>query len=731
MEAVLRLPRLSLSAWILVGLGLGIATGLSLGELATALQPVADVYIRLMQMTVLPYLVLAIVIGFGQLEKGQAKLLARRAGAILLVTWGLTFAVIAAMPLSFPGMQTASFFSNALVEPGQPFSIPDLYFTANPFHSLANAVVPAVVLFSSALGVALIGVGERERLLGPLRVVNAAVVRITRFVISLTPFGVFAIVSVNAGTVTGDTLLRLEVYFIAFAAAALLLAFVVLPLMVTAMTRFSYREVVGVSKDALLTAFVASNAFIVLPILVERSKALLEQRGLLNAESDSAAEVLIPILFNFPNAGRLLTLLFVPFAGWLAGSPLSAGDLGTLLAVGIPSYFAKAQVALPFLLDAFRLPHDLFQLYIPTTIITGKFDSMVTAMNLLVFALLGAAAMGGFLEVKRKRMIGTGLAMMVVAAVAVVGVRVVLAASVDTTYTRGAALRRMHASRAPSRALVHRERPPSDAVPAAGGGVLERARQRGTLRVGYDPQNVPFSFFNADGRLVGFDVELAENLAESFGLKAEFVPVSWPNLPAMLASGEIDVMPGMWVRPYWFTSLHLSNPYFTGTVGLVVRDERREEFTSVAALRRRQRLTVGVPLDTTQLAASMSRYFAGAGVEFVTFESPGSYFDGNHPGIDAFLMPAEGAAAATLLHPEFTVVVPQPDPVKLPYAFGMANGAEDMSDAANAWIVFASSEGMITRAYNYWILGQGAESRDPRWSILRNVLGWRPADERR
>ena len=234
------------------------------------LQPVADIYIRLMQMTVLPYLVLAIVIGFGQLEAAQARLLAKRAGAMLVLTWGLTFAVVAAMPASFPGIQSAFFFSNALVEPGQPFSIADLYFTANPFHSLANAVVPAVVLFSSMLGIALIGVDERERLLAPLRVVNAAVVSITKFVISLTPVGVFAIVAVTAGTVTGDMLQRLEVYFVAFSAAALVLAFWILPLMVTALTPFSYREVVGVSRDALLTAFVASSAFIVLPILVER-----------------------------------------------------------------------------------------------------------------------------------------------------------------------------------------------------------------------------------------------------------------------------------------------------------------------------------------------------------------------------------------------------------------------------------------------------------------------------
>ena len=106
-----------------------------------------------MQMTVLPYLVMALIVGFGQLEARQARRLALRAGALLLLTWALTLAVIAAMPAAFPGIQSASFFSHALVEPRQPFSFADLYFTANPFQSLSNAVVPAVVLFSSMLGI--------------------------------------------------------------------------------------------------------------------------------------------------------------------------------------------------------------------------------------------------------------------------------------------------------------------------------------------------------------------------------------------------------------------------------------------------------------------------------------------------------------------------------------------------------------------------------------------------
>ena len=228
------LGRTSLSVRILAGLLLGVCVGLFFGEPAAALQPVADIYIRLKQMTVLPDLVMSLIIGFGQMDPAEAKRLAVRGGTLLLLVLALTSLVIAAMPLAFPSMQSASFFSDSLVEPKQPFSIPDLYFTSNPFYSLANAVIPAVVLFSSMIGIGLIGVKKRDSVLDTLRVFNEAVVRVTRFNIGLTPIGVFALGAVTAGTLTPETLIRLEVYFITYGAAAILLAFVILPLLVTA-----------------------------------------------------------------------------------------------------------------------------------------------------------------------------------------------------------------------------------------------------------------------------------------------------------------------------------------------------------------------------------------------------------------------------------------------------------------------------------------------------------------
>ncbi|MDH4039446.1 MAG: cation:dicarboxylase symporter family transporter [Gammaproteobacteria bacterium] len=714
---------MSLSARIMWGLALGLFTGLFLGEPAGLLQPIADIYIRLMQMTVLPYLVTSLVIAFGQLSSQEAKRLALRGGGLLLLIWLFTGAVIVVMPLAFPDLESASFFSRALVEPRQPFSFTDIYFTANPFESLSRNVVPAVVLFSCITGIGLIGLKDKEQLLAPLRTWNEAIVRITRWVVYQTPIGVFAIGAVAAGTMQPDTLSRLEVYIAVFAAAALLLAFWILPLLVTAVTPFRYREVTDIARAALLTAFVANSAFIVLPILIERSKELLASRNLLDDSTESATEVLIPIMFNFPNAGKLLTLLFIPFAAWLNGAPLPAGDYAQLMATGIPSYFAKAQVALPYLLDLFGMPQDLFGLYIPTTVITGKFDSLVTAMNLLVFALLGAAATGGFLVFQRDRILRALLAILGGTAVVVILVRLVLALVIDTSYSMDDAVREMHKLNLAPDTIVHHKRFPPDKGSEAV-APLERIRSRGSLRIGYDPNNLPMSFFNTSGELVGFDVELAEKLAAAMNVRAEFVPIEWREVPYVLANGVVDVMPGMWYRPYWFSSLRLSRPYFTGTMGIVVRDERRHDFDSVEKLRASHGLRIGVPLDQSQISTSMDYYFDGSDVEFVVLDSSRPFFEGLHPELDGFLMPAEHASAWSLLYPQYTVVVPQPHPVEVPTAFGLARNPGELGDVVNEWVLFADNAGIIQRSYDYWILGQGATVAKPRWSIMRNVLGW-------
>jgi Na+/H+-dicarboxylate symporter len=199
-------------------------------------------------------------------------------GAVLLLVFStIAFVVLLLMPLSFPDLKAASFFSSTLIAPKHSFDFVGLYIPANPFHALANNVVPAVVFFSASVGIALIGIKKKAFFMSGLQTFLEALTRVAKFIVNLTPVGVFAIATVTAGTMTIDQFARLPVYFVTFIVAALVLTFWILPTLISAVTPFRYKDVLMVSKDALLTAFFTQSLFIVVPILIDHSKRLLEQ----------------------------------------------------------------------------------------------------------------------------------------------------------------------------------------------------------------------------------------------------------------------------------------------------------------------------------------------------------------------------------------------------------------------------------------------------------------------
>ena len=190
--------RPTLSTSILIGLVSGIATGIFFGELCAPLQVVGDGFIKLLQMTILPYIVVSLILGIGSLDARQARDMAIKAGQLLLLFWLISYIVILSIPLSFPVWESASFFSEAMIEPPREVDFLELYIPANPFYALANTIVPAVVLFCILLGVALIGMQEKITLLQTLSTLSQALIRITDLVVRLTPIGVFAIAAAAA-----------------------------------------------------------------------------------------------------------------------------------------------------------------------------------------------------------------------------------------------------------------------------------------------------------------------------------------------------------------------------------------------------------------------------------------------------------------------------------------------------------------------------------------------------
>ena len=705
---------------ILVGLGAGVMVGLTVGEHAAVLRPAADAFVKLLQMTVLPYVTLSIVKSVGSLNLPQARALGLRAGAVLVTLWliGLGFAFL--IPLAFPEIETAMFFSTSLLERRQPFNFVDLYIPSNPFHSLANNVVPAVVLFSVIVGGALITIERKQGLLEVLQTAADAVSRVTRAITRLTPYGLFAIAAAAAGTMSVEQLGRLQIYLFMYVAIGLLVSLWVLPGLVAALTPIPLREIFRVTRDPLITAFVAGDLFIVLPGLIAASQTLLSRHAWDSAVVSDLPDVLIPASFNFPHTGKLLSISFILFAGWFADAALPLTEYPRLAVTGLLTFFGSLNAAVPFLLDLFRIPADTFQLFLASGVINARVGALVAAVHTLTVALLGSCAVGRRLRIQRGPLLRYAVITAVLTMTIVGGARAVFGGVLRPHYSKDQALARMHLPQHSVRAVVLKT--PPAAEPRETRPVLQAIRARGILRVGYLADALPFAFFNASGDLVGFDVELAHRLAGELGVGLEFRPVERADLDARLSNGYCDlVMSGVAVTTLRAETTRFSSSYLDETLAFAVPDHAREAFASWDSIRALPSLTVAVP-DVSYYRDLIRARLPNAQIREV--EDVGAWFAGGDPAVNAIALPAERGSAWTLMHPRFAVMVPQPGIVKVPLAFPLAGHDQAFASFMNTWIDLKRKDGTIEAAYDYWVLGRGGGPQPPRWSILRNVLHW-------
>jgi Na+/H+-dicarboxylate symporter/ABC-type amino acid transport substrate-binding protein len=719
------MPRLSFGNKILLGLAAGVTAGLFLGERAAPLRLLADGFIRLLQVTVLPYVTVSLIVGIGRLDPASAKRLFLRVGALTLLLWGMALAAAFLIPLAFPQLESATFFSSSLVDTPTPVDFLALYIPSNPFHALANNVVPAVVLFSALLGVALMGVEGKQGLLEALRAVERALARANSIVVRLTPLGLFAIAAHTAGTLDFQQAARLRVYQLAYAAMTLLLALWVFPGLVACLTRIPAWRVLRSTRDVLITAFFTGDLFVVLPSLIERAKALVEEAGDLPAEGAEAPDVIVPAFYNFPHSAKVLALSFVLFAAWYSETPLRASEYPPLALAGVVSLFGSINVAMPFLLDFARVPADTFQLFVAAGVINSRFGTLAAASHMTVIAIVGAYALAGRLTISAPRILRYALTTAALAAGTLGGLAVGLRSLGAGAYEGAHMARGLDLLRPPSAgAAVLAELPPAPAAAEASGSLLEQIRRRGRVRVGFFTEQPPFSYFNARGALVGFDVEMAHRLADELGVAAELAPLPRDLVEQALDEARVDlVMSGIAITTARASLMAFSSPYLDETLAFVVPDHRRADFSSAEWVRAQPGLRLGVP-DIPNAEQLLEAAFPRASVVPVGAAAITGLLAEQALPFDALVLTAERGSFLTLLHPAYSVAVPHPLQIRIPLAYPVARHDVEAARFLGSWIDLKRKDGTIQALYDHWILGKDARMRAPRWSVLKDVLGW-------
>lgn len=270
------LLKLRLHWQIFIGMALGIATGMALGPAAGTLKVVGDLFIKMLKLIAVPLI-------FAQLSLGVFSIGdVRKLGRIGLKTF-LYFSCTTMISVGIglilvnliqPGVG-AQLGLGSLPEgfSGGPPGIKQLILNLVPdniFQSLASGDVLGVVFFSLLFGFVLAGIPEKSAVVvGFLDGLNEAMLRMTDIIMKLAPVGVFALMASMIGKEGIGVLGSLGKYMATVIIGLVINAFVVLPILMMLLARYSPVRFFRGMSSALATAFSTSSSAASLPITLE------------------------------------------------------------------------------------------------------------------------------------------------------------------------------------------------------------------------------------------------------------------------------------------------------------------------------------------------------------------------------------------------------------------------------------------------------------------------------
>jgi len=324
---------------ILIGAVLGIAVGVVAGESATSLSPIGDIFIRLLQTIIVPLVFFSLIAGITQLESME-KL--RTVGLKTVGFYGITalFAtsIGIAMGLLFqPGKGSVVLAEAAdhaqLDNPTASFSFIDnlvQWIPNNPIAAMAEGNMLQIIFFSVITGLALVSLGERGKpLVSIFQRGSDLSIRMAELVVSLAPYGIFALMADAAGSFGTAFLKQAALYMVADISGLVLILLVVYPAIILALTRKSPLKFYKQSSSAMLVAASTTSSGATLPatIAVARDEMKIPER-IYGFTLPLGATV------NMNGMSVVLGVIAV-FAANVHGEPITAAFLATTVFLGV------------------------------------------------------------------------------------------------------------------------------------------------------------------------------------------------------------------------------------------------------------------------------------------------------------------------------------------------------------------------------------------------------------
>lgn len=238
--------------------------------------------------------------------------------------------------------------------------------------------------------------------------------------------------------------------------------------------------------------------------------------------------------------------------------------------------------------------------------------------------------------------------------------------------------------------------------------LLDTIIKRGTLKVGMSTF-VPWAMKDKEGKLIGFEIDVARQLAEDLGVAVEFVPTKWSGIIPALLTGKFDVIiGGMGIRPGRNLKVNFSVPYDYTGMSIVAHKVRAKKYTGLADFNRPQ-ATIAARIGTTAAAAA-KKFFPRADLKL---------FDDESQAIQELLSGRIHAVVASAPLPAFQAIkysdilfLPiEGNFTREPIGFALRKGDYDLMNFFNSWIRVKESQGWLAEIKHYWFETRKWEDR--------------------
>lgn len=390
---------------LLIGLGLGAIWQTffdkeSLAALLDWTNIVGTGYVRLLQMIVMPLVFISVLSAITKLKQaGALGKISVSVLSILLITTAIAAAIGIAMTylfnLSAEGLiagereLAAQASVEGRVEKVANLSIPAMiisFIPRNPFAELTGAnptSIISTVIFSALLGIAALSLRKEDEALGEriaqgVDTLNKLIMRLVRFVIRLTPYGVFALMLKMAATSKWEDIVNLGTFIIA-SYAAILLMFIVHGILL-ALFRINPLDYFKKVLPTLSFAFTSRSSAATIPFNIETQTNKLGNNSVIANFSATFGTT----IGQNGCAGIYPAMLAVMVAPTVGIDPFSIGYIATLILVvaissfGIAGVGGGATFAAIVVLSTLNLPLALVGLLIS---IEPLIDMGRTALN--------------------------------------------------------------------------------------------------------------------------------------------------------------------------------------------------------------------------------------------------------------------------------------------------------------------------------------------------------------